>query len=253
MRVETSEAPINTIERTKKLIHQAQNGDAEAKEMLVTENSGLIWSIVRRFSGRGCEPEDLFQIGSIGLLKCIDKFDLGYDVRFSTYAVPMILGEIRRFLRDDGLIKVSRPLKEMAIKAKYVQEALIKETGCQPTVEKIAELLGTSAEELVMALESAREVESLYSTVNGAGNDKQVYLLDRFAKNSEENVGITDKIVLQEMIGELNERERQIIVMRYFRDRTQSDVAKLIGVSQVQVSRIEKRILKGFREKMLVT
>ena len=252
MSVKTLESPTKTTgsDRTKALIFQSQNGDAEAKELLVSENTGLIWSVVKRFSGRGCDAEDLFQIGSIGLLKCIDKFDLTYDVKFSTYAVPMILGEIRRFLRDDGLIKVSRPLKEMAIKAKYAQATLLQKTGRQPTVEEVAEMLEIDVEELALALESVKDVESLYSTVNGS-DANPVYLLDRLEKNSDSNTSLIDKLTLKEMINNLNDRERQIIIMRYFRDKTQSDVAKIVGVSQVQVSRIEKRVLHALKAQML--
>jgi len=231
----------------RKLIALAQSGAQDAKETLVKRNVGLIWSIVKRFSGRGYEADDLFQIGSIGLIKCIEKFDLGYDVKFSTYAVPMILGEIRRFIRDDGLIKVSRPLKEIAVKAKYARESITQKTGRQPTIDEIAAALGIDAEELVMALDAGKEVESLYSTVNGS-DDNPVYLLDRLDGGRDEGNYMVDKIALKELIRSLGERERQVIIMRYFQDKTQSDVAKLIGVSQVQVSRIEKRVLRSLRQ-----
>ena len=251
MKTETLDNAVCNDEYVRNLIAQAQTGDAEARETLVKRNVGLVWSIVRRFSGRGYEVEDLFQIGSIGLIKCIDKFNLDYEVKFSTYAVPMILGEIRRFLRDDGMIKVSRPLKEMAAKAKYAGEIITQKTGRQPTLEEIAETIGADPEELIIALDAGKEVESLYSTVNNH-DDNPVYLLDRLEqKNSyNENNKLIDTITLKEIIGKLGEKERQVIVMRYFHDKTQAEVANMIGVSQVQVSRIEKRVLRTLKQKL---
>lgn len=236
------------MDRTKELIKLAQEGNDEAKEKLISENSGLVWSIVRKFKGRGYELEDLFQIGSIGLLKCVEKFDLSYDVKFSTYAVPMIMGEIKRFLRDDGMIKVSRPMKETAIKARYLQEALRHKNGCEPTISELAAALNISSEELILAMEAGRDVESIYQTVyQNDGNP--VYLIDKLEKNEEEETNIVEQITLMDILNKLNGKERQIIVLRYFHDKTQSEVASVVGISQVQVSRIEKKVLSVIREK----
>lgn len=239
------------MERTHQLILAAQNGDLQAKSTLVEENSGLIWSIVRRFKGRGYEMEDLYQIGAIGLLKCIDKFDISYEVKFSTYAVPMIMGEIKRFLRDDGMIKVSRPLKELATKAKYTRELLMHETGHEITIGQLAERMNVSPEELTLAMDADREVESIYATVYQNDNGNPVYIVDKL-EQYHENGGdkIVDLIALKEVLGKLDSKERQIITMRYFEDKTQTDIAKKLGISQVQVSRIEKRVLSVIREKL---
>ena len=166
------------MDDTKRLIELAQQGDTAAKERLIEENSGLIWSVVRKFRGRGCETDDLFQIGAIGLIKCIDKFDSSFDVKFSTYAVPMIMGEIRRFLRDDGMIKVSRSVKELGFKARNAAEELTKILGREPTIEEIAEKTGVSREEIAASLEAAAEVESLYKPLGNSG-DKELLLMDR--------------------------------------------------------------------------
>ena len=226
-------------------IKRAQAGDAAAKEQLLQENSGLIWSVVRRFNGRG-EQEDLYQIGAIGLLKCIEKFDFSYDVKFSTYAVPMIMGEIKRFLRDDGTVKVSRSLKELSYRAKKLQEKAIKEENKELTLQEMANRLEVEKEELLLALESGREVESLYAS-GGNGGDTPLQLIDKLADTTE-NEKMMERLSLMEALEHLDAKERQIITMRYFQDRTQSDVAKCIGISQVQVSRIEKRVLSQMRE-----
>lgn len=235
------------MEHTMELIQQAQNGDKEAMEQIMKENNGLIWSVVKRFTNRGYEPDDLFQIGAIGLLKCVRKFDLSYDVKFSTYAVPMIMGEIKRFIRDDGMIKVSRPLKEMATKAKYAQEALMKKLGRQPALSELAEEVGVSVEDLVVAMESGMEVESLYSTIH-QGDGTPIYLIDKLDQEMSSDDNMLDSITLKQVIGRLKPKERQIILLRYYYDKTQMEIAKEIGVSQVQVSRIEKKVLKTLRE-----
>ncbi len=230
------------------LIKLAQNGDEKAVEIIIEENSGLIWSVVRRFLNRGYDAEDLYQIGSIGLLKCIKKFDTNYEVKFSTYAVPMIMGEIKRFLRDDGLIKISRPLKEIATKAKYMRDVLTKKNDEEPTINELAIAIDVSVEDLVLALDADREVESLYSTVY-QNDGKSVYLIDKLELKNDSQENIVDNIVLKDIIENLEPREREIINLRYFEDKTQSQVAKIIGVSQVQVSRIEKKVLAKIREK----
>lgn len=231
------------------LIVLAQKGDEEATERIIKENSGLIWSVVKKFAGRGYEADDLYQIGAIGLLKCIRKFDMGYDVKFSTYAVPMIIGEIKRFLRDDGMIKVSRPLKELAGKARYMQEALTNRLGRQPTISELAEELNTSVEDLIVAMESGLDVESLYTTIH-QGDGSPIYLIDKLNNKGQERDEMVDIITLKQIIGQLKPKERQVIFMRYFQDKTQTEVAKEIGVSQVQVSRIEKKVLQTLRENM---
>lgn len=234
------------MEHIYECIRRAQAGDAVAKDQLLQENSGLIWSVVRRFNGRG-EQEDLYQIGAIGLLKCIEKFDFSYDVKFSTYAVPMIMGEIKRFLRDDGTVKVSRSLKELSYRAKKLQEKALKEENKELTLQEMANMLEVEKEELLLALESGREVESLYAAQGGNGGDAPLQLIDKLADTTE-NEKMMERLSLMEALEHLDAKERQIITMRYFQDRTQSDVAKCIGISQVQVSRIEKRVLSQMRE-----
>lgn len=234
---------------TLELIQLSKEGDKEARDRIVKENVGLVWSIVRRFSNRGHEMEDLFQIGSIGLIKAIDKFDLSYEVRFSTYAVPMITGEIKRFLRDDGMIKVSRSLKETAIKIRIVREQFGNANGREPTIEEIESELKVTRDEIVMALETGAEVESLNKTIY-QGDGSPIYLIDKLAETKDESEDLVDRLALREIIASLNEREQEIIKLRYFKDRTQTDIAKELGISQVQVSRMEKRILKIMREKL---
>jgi len=231
------------------LIKLAQQGNEDARKQLVEENSGLVWSIVRRFANRGYEAEDLFQIGSIGLIKSIDKFDFSFNVKFSTYAVPMIMGEIKRFLRDDGPIKVPRPLKELAVKARQLQEIMTKKTGKSPTVNFIAEQLDTTVDELVAALDSSRDVESIYSEVYQSDGNS-VRLIDKIDSKENYDDKIIDNILLRQMIENLPDREREIIKLRYFDDKTQTEVAKKIGLSQVQVSRIEKKLLTFFRSEL---
>ncbi|HHU71957.1 MAG TPA: RNA polymerase sporulation sigma factor SigF [Clostridiales bacterium] len=234
---------------TLELIKLSQEGNKEARDRVVTENVGLVWSIVRRFANRGYEMEDLFQIGSIGLIKAVDKFDSSYEVKFSTYAVPMITGEIKRFLRDDGMIKVSRSLKETAAKIRNVREAFLSTHGREPTLEEVKDELDITNEEFVMALDTGVEVESLYKTIyQGDGNP--IFLIDKLVETKDENSNLIDKIALNEVISSLDEKEQEIIQLRYFKDKTQTDIAKEMGISQVQVSRMEKRILKIMREKM---
>lgn len=236
---------VDTLE----LIKRSKEGDKEARDRVVTDNVGLVWSIVRRFANRGHEMEDLFQIGSIGLIKAIDKFDSSYEVKFSTYAVPMITGEIKRFLRDDGMIKVSRSLKETATKIRMEREKFSNKYGREPTIEEIEEELCIDKDEIIMALETSTEVESLYKTIyQGDGNP--IYLIDKLTESKDESENLVDKLALREIIASLDEKEQEIIRLRYFKDRTQTDIAKELGISQVQVSRMEKRILKIMRERL---
>jgi RNA polymerase sigma-F factor len=235
---------------TLELIKKARAGDREARNQVATENIGLVWSIVRRFANRGHEMEDLFQIGSIGLIKAIDKFDTSFDVKFSTYAVPMITGEIKRFLRDDGMIKVSRSLKETAIKVKVIREILSAKLDREPSLEEISQETNIDIEDIIMALEAGNEVESLYKTIyQGDGN--AIYLIDKIEQTNDENETMIDKLALQEIMESLEEKDRSLIKLRYFMDKTQTDIAKEMGISQVQVSRLEKKILKTMRERMI--
>ena len=235
------------MERTLELIGRAQQNDEEAKAIIVSENVGLVWSIVKRFSGRGHDPEDLFQIGNIGLLKSIEKFDPKFNVKFSTYAVPMIVGEIKRFLRDDGIIKVSRSLKETAYKARALKEEFSKEFHREPTLSEIASSLQIDVEEVAYALESGAEVESLNSVIF-QGDGKDITLVEKIDQTPNTQNNFLDKMIIAEVIDRLLPIERDLINMRYFEDRTQTEIARLLNISQVQVSRIEKRILKKLKE-----
>jgi len=234
------------MEHTYEWIRKAQEGDKTAKEKLIEENSGLIWSIVKRFTGRA-EQDDLFQIGAIGLLKCIDKFDFRYQVKFSTYAVPMIMGEIRRYLRDDGTIKVSRGLKELSLRIRHTQEEYLKKENRELSVAELSEILKIEKEEIFLAMESSKEVESLFRQ---PGNyEQEGFLIDKLIDPSEQD-NMMDNLFLKEALNRLNDRERNIILLRYFHDKTQMEVAKRLGISQVQVSRTEKKILRQMHEYM---
>lgn len=237
------------MDHTLALIGRSHQGDKEARDTLFKENTGLIYSVAKRFLGRGVEMEDLFQIGSIGLLKAVDHFDPSYEVRFSTYAVPMIVGEIKRFLRDDGILKVSRSLKENCGRIYQAKEKLEKELGREPGLDEIAAEVELSLEEVILALESTAEVESLHKTIyQGDGND--ISLMDRLPEKENGQEQALDRIFLDEMLQSLDAIERQLIGMRYFQNRTQTEIAAELGVSQVQVSRMEKRILKKLKEKI---
>ena len=234
------------MEETAVLLTQAQAGDREAREVLVEKNLGLVHHIVKRFAGRGYDPEDLFQIGSIGLMKAIDKFDLSYDVKFSTYAVPMIAGEIKRFLRDDGVVKVSRSLKENGFKVRQAAQQIEKQSGREATLAQISELTGISVEDIVMAMDATVEVESIYKSVyQSDGNE--IYMVDRLASGKDENETVLNHMLLEQLLAGLNGEEKELIALRYFQDKTQVEVAKQLGISQVQVSRLEKRILLRMR------
>ena len=236
------------MDHTIALIQKSHDGDEEARAQIVEENVGLVWCVVRRFLGRGVDSEDLFQIGSIGLLKAIDKFDFSYEVKFSTYAVPMISGEIQRFLRDDGIIKVSRSLREMSYKAYLAREKLQERIHREPTLEELAEIMQIEKEELVMALEASGEVESIYKPVyQKDGNE--VPLLERLEEKEGQEEKLLNRMLLGQLLDELGKEERQLIYLRYFANKTQTEIGKEMGISQVQVSRMEKKILKRMREK----
>ena len=229
------------------LIGRAHQGDKEARDILFKENTGLIYSVAHRFRGRGVEMEDLFQIGSIGLLKAVDKFDLSYDVKFSTYAVPMIAGEIKRFLRDDGMLKVSRSIKENQYRIYKVREELEKKLGREPDLSEISKELGLPPEEIAMAMDAASEVESIYRSIH-QGEGTELRLLVKLPEKENRHEKVLNKIFLEELLGTLEKDERKLICMRYFCDMTQTEVAGKLGVSQVQVSRMEKRILKRLKK-----
>ncbi|MFC0523082.1 RNA polymerase sporulation sigma factor SigF [Pontibacillus salicampi] len=233
-------------EQVKQYIARSQQGDQEARNTLVERNMRLVWSVVQRFLNRGYDPDDLFQIGCIGLLKSVDKFDLSYDVKFSTYAVPMIIGEIQRFIRDDGSVKVSRSLKETGNKIRKKKDELTKKLGRIPTVHELAEELDISPEDVVLAQEASKSPHSIHETVYENDGDP-ITLLDQIADNDTKWF---DKIALQEAIRALDERERLIVYLRYYKDQTQSDVAERLGISQVQVSRLEKKILQYIKDQM---
>lgn len=257
------------MEEISVLIEKSQAGDKEAREVLIENNLGLVHHIVKRFIGRGYEPEDLFQIGTIGLMKAIDKFNLSYNVKFSTYAVPMILGEIKRFLRDDGMIKVSRTLKENSMRAKVAMDKLTGRLGREPFLYEVSAESGLSVEEISLALEASAEVESIYKSVYQA-DGSEVYLVDKVAggtggqlagaymavgssvSEDYEKEKLINHLLLDQLLEILSEKERNLIKMRYFQDKTQSEVALLLGISQVQVSRMEKKILLRMREEMMV-
>ena len=246
------------------LIERSQKGDKGAREQLVEQNLGLVHHIVKRFAGRGYDMEDLFQTGAIGLMKAIDKFDLHYEVKFSTYAVPLIMGEIKRFLRDDGMLKVSRTLKENGLKVKMAMERLNASLGREPFLEEVAGEAGLSAEEVTMALAAGAEVESLYQSVSQSDGSETV-LVDKIAyktgggafctgggmSEDHEKEELLNRMLISQLLEILPERERNLITMRYFQDKTQSEVAACMGISQVQVSRMEKKILLRLREEAI--
>lgn len=227
------------------LFELAKKGDKAAKEKIVSDNTGLVWSIARRFIGRGYDLEEIYQIGCIGLLKAIERFEFEYDVRFSTYAVPLISGEIKRFLRDNGMIKVSRILKQNGYHISQARERLTEKLGRDATLDEIADETGLTIEDIVMATEANREIESIYQTVNGHDGN-EMYLMDKLADESGSELaaeGMINKMLIEQAMMNLDEQQKQLINMRYFEDKTQVQVAKALGISQVQVSRLEKKLL----------
>ena len=231
------------------LLIKAKAGDNEALNRLIEINLPLVSSISKRFLNRGYEYEDIFQIGSMGLIKAVHNFDSSFNVKFSTYAVPMIMGEIKRFLRDDGIIKVSRSVKCSAKKIHYVKEELSKLLGRDPTISEIAENTGISEEDIIMALESTNNLSYLYDVIH-QDDGNPVLLIDKISETGEEDKNVIDNIILKEALKDLDTKSRQVIVLRYFKDQTQIQVAKKLGISQVQVSRIEKRVLKIMKERL---
>lgn len=232
------------------LIKQAHAGDKKAREKLISDNFGLVWSIVRRFDNRGHEKEELFQIGTIGLMKAIDKFDIVYEVRFSTYAVPMIMGEIKRFLRDNSMMKVSRSLKENGWKIKKASDMLSQKYGRDVSLQEISEETGLSVEDIVEAMEANEEVASIYQPVYQS-DESEIYLVDQVSeKGTPKTDELVNHLLLEQLLSELDEQEKELIDLRYFKEMTQAQIAKQLGVSQVQVSRMEKKILLRMRQKL---
>jgi len=234
----------------RELIQRAQSGDREARDRLVEANLRLVRSLTARFASTSVDPEDLFQLGCIGLLKAVDRFDLSFDVRFSTYAVPLILGEIRRHLRDDGPIRVSRSVKQLAGMARKAREKLGGELGRDPTVAEIARELRVEPEAVVEALDGARAPASIHETVH-EGDGDPIYLLDQLASEDANREGLwIDRVALREGLAHLAHREQMVILLRFFRDMTQTEVASILGCSQVQVSRLERKALETIRQFM---
>ena len=236
-------------EDNSELIRRVKAGDKEAMNRLIELNTPLVSSLSKKFINRGYDYEDIMQIGSIGLVKAINNFDDSYNVKFSTYALPMIVGEIKRFLRDDGMIKVSRNTKTLAKKLHYFREELTKKLNRDPTIDELAEYSGFNKEDIVFALESASSMQYLYDTIH-QDDGAPVLLIDKLSETGEEDTSMIDKIALKEALRALDIKARQIIVLRYFKDKTQVQVAKLLGISQVQVSRIEKKVLLEMRKRL---
>ena len=233
-------------------IKRAQEGDKFEMDRLIRENNGLIWSIVKRFMNRGYEVEDLYQIGCIGFIKSIKRFDTNFEVKLSTYSVPYILGEIKRYIRDDGPIKVSRSIKELNIKILELQKEYFNKYGKEITLDEIAKEFRTTKEEITMALDSARPVDSIEEAqYRDNKTDKTISILEQISTGKDEQTEITNKIAIKNMIEELNEKEKEIIVLRYYRQKTQMQVSKILGITQVQVSRIERKVLDNMKRKLL--
>ncbi len=240
-------------ENDMKIIESAQNGNKEDMTKLIEDNNGLIWSIVRRFSGRGYDIEDIYQIGSIGFIKAIQRFDTSFAVRLSTYAVPYILGEIKRFIRDDGPIKVSRSIKELNMRITELQKEYFNKNGRDITLEEISKELKITKEEITMAIDSARPVDSIENAkYTDNKTDKTVSILEQISTGKDEQNEITNKIVVKNLINELDTKEKEIIMLRYYKQKTQMQVSKIMGITQVQVSRLERKILNNMRRKLSI-
>ena len=238
-------------ENDMKVIDNAKNGNKDAMTKLIEDNNGLIWSIVRRFNGRGYDIEDLYQIGSIGFIKAIQRFDTSFEVRLSTYAVPYILGEIKRYIRDDGPIKVSRSIKELNVKILELQREFLHKYGRDISLEEISKELKISKEEIAMALDSARPVDSIEDAkYKDNKTDKTVSILEQISTGKDEETEITNRITIKNLINELNDNEKEIILLRYYKQKTQMQVSKILGITQVQVSRIERKVLDKMKKRL---
>lgn len=235
-----------------KIIENAQGGSKDDMTRLIEENNGLIWSIVRRFNGRGYDIEDLYQIGCIGFIKAIQRFDTSFEVRLSTYAVPYILGEIKRYIRDDGPIKVSRSIKELNIKILELQKEYFRKYGRDIKLEEISKELRISKEEITMALDSSKPVDSIENAkYTDNKTDKTVSILDQISTGKDEQTEIANRITIKNLISELNDNEKEIILLRYYKQKTQMQVSRILGITQVQVSRIERKVLEKMRRKLI--
>ena len=235
---------INSIKR-------AQDGDKFEMDRLIRENNGLIWSIVKRFMNRGYEVEDLYQIGCIGFIKSIKRFDTNFEVKLSTYSVPYILGEIKRFIRDDGPIKVSRSIKELNVKIQELKKHYLITKGREITIEEIAKELKVDKDDIIIAMESNNSIESIEGTSSQSDKEgKKLSILDKISTGKNEEEIITNKIVIKQLLKELDERDREIILLRFFKEKTQTEVARILGISQVQVSRIERKVLDKMKTKL---
>lgn len=231
------------------LLLKAKNGDNDAMNRLIEMNLPLVASISKKFLNRGYEYEDIFQVGSIGLVKAINNFNSEYNVKFSTYAVPMIIGEIKRFLRDDGMIKVSRNVKSLSRKLRYYKEELTNKLKRSPTIDELAEFAGVEKEEIIFSIESSNSLQYLYDTIH-KDDGSPILLIDKLSEKGQDDSSLIEKIALKEALRSLDEKARQVIVLRYFKDKTQMQVANMLGISQVQVSRIEKKVLLQMRKKL---
>ena len=238
-------------ENDMKTIQRAQNGSKDDMTKLVEDNNGLIWSIVKRFTGRGYDIEDLYQIACIGFIKSIQRFDTSFEVRLSTYAVPYILGEIKKFLRDDGPVKVSRSLRELNTKIAEIQKEYLKQ-GKELNLLQISEILKIPKEEIAMAMEIGRPTESIEESIyDSEKSNKSLNIIDTLSTNQDEAGLIIDKITIQRLIEDLDSRDKELILLRFYKNKTQTEVAKILGISQVQVSRIEKKILNGMKTELV--
>jgi len=238
----------NTTER----ILKAQNGNKEEMSKLIEENNGLIWSIVKRFAGRGYEIEDLYQIGTIGFIKSIKRFDTNFEVRLSTYAVPYILGEIKRFIRDDGPIKVSRSIKELSIKILELKKEYFNKNGEEISLKQISELLKVTKEEIAMAIESANPVDSIEeANYRDTKSDKTISIIEKISTGEDEQTLISNRLTVKKLIEDLQEKDREVILLRFYKNKTQTQVSKILGISQVQVSRTERKILNNMKKALL--
>lgn len=235
---------------TMELIKMARSGDKLARDQVIQNNMGLVYSIVSRYTGRGYDQEELIQIGAIGLIKAVDKFDLRFEVKFSTYAVPLISGEIKRFLRDDGMVKVSRSIKENGWKIKRAADQLSQELNREPSIEELAAATEIPAEDIVIALEANSEVESIHKPICFS-DGKEVLLEEKLREKSDWNEQLLNRMMVEQLMGLLDDREKDLIQMRYYENRPQREVAERMGISQVQVSRQEKKILRRLRGHIL--
>lgn len=241
---------VTKEEGWKKSIQKAQEGDKKERDALITANTGLVYMVIRRFANRGHEQEDLFQIGVIGLMKAIDNFDLSRNLSFSTYAVPMIAGEVRRFLRDDGMLHVSRRIKEHARLIAIAKETLYKSSANEPTMKDLMQATGLDMDEIVAAMEATSDVESIYQPIRASEEGNELYLLDQLEDVRQSETEVIDRLTVRQMLESLGEKERRLLELRYLEGKTQSESAHVLKMNQVAVSRLEKAVLKRLRQQL---